>query len=154
MNLFAPAQNQVFAQHDGASADGQRAAVHEFGARLRQRAFVEGGKALVQFPGQNQLQHGVPQKFQALIVFSAGILFVGNGRMRQRHAQQFQIAKLVTEPDLECSEVGHEVGNGVMTRRPRARSGPLRLRPDLIRALPFRRFRRRRPELQFPRRAA
>ena len=88
---------------------GQRAAVDEFGARLRQRAFIERGKLFVKFLRKDELQHGVAEKFQPLVVRGRRAAFVRDGRMREREAQQIFVAELKTEVILKCGEVGHGI---------------------------------------------
>jgi hypothetical protein len=73
VNFFAATENQVFPQLHGATPDGQGAPVDQFGAGLRQGPSSKVGKRSIQFLGQHQLQNGVAQKFQPLIVFGAGI---------------------------------------------------------------------------------
>ena len=82
-------------------AFGEGAAVDKFGACLRQRPFVERGKFFIQFLRENQLQHGIAEKFQPLIMRYRRIVFVCDGRMREREAQQAFVAEFVTETGLK-----------------------------------------------------
>ena len=105
VRFLAVAENQVRAQAERAGVLGQRAAVDQFGARLGQRAFVERGKFFVKLVGQDELQHGVAEKFQPLIVRLVGVAaFVRDGRMRQRQPQQALVAKRVAEAGLKFGE--------------------------------------------------
>ncbi len=48
-----------------------------------------------------ELQNGVAQKFESLIIEMAPLRFVAEARMRQRLRQQERIAKLVADTLLE-----------------------------------------------------
>ena len=86
---------------------GQRAAVDQLGARLGQRAFVERGKFFVQLAREHELQHGVAEKFQPLVVRRWRAGFVRDGRMRERQPQQALVAERITETGLEFGEFRH-----------------------------------------------
>ena len=111
VHFLAAAQNQMRAEAEGAGVFGQRAAVDEFCARLGQRTFIERGKFLVKLLRQDELQHGVAEKFQPLIVRGLSRRFVparrgfawlmGDGRMRERQPQQALVAERVAETGLK-----------------------------------------------------
>ena len=107
VHFLAAAQNQMRAEAERAGVFGQRAAVDEFGARLGQRAFVERGKFFIKLVREDELQHGVAEKFQPLVVRRRRAAFVRDGRMRQRQPQQALVAERVAETGLEFGEFGH-----------------------------------------------
>jgi hypothetical protein len=55
---------------------------------------------------EDELQHGVPEKFQPLIVRRWRAGFVRDGRMRQRQPQQPLVAERVAEACLEFGKLG------------------------------------------------
>ena len=85
----------MFAQTEPAPLIGERAAIDHLRPRLGQRPFVHGRKFLIQLAGQNQLQHGVAEKFQALIVLHGGALLMGDRGMGQGEAQQILITEKI-----------------------------------------------------------
>ena len=103
------------AESQRAPAGAQRAAVDQFGAGFGERAFVEVRKSFIQFPGQSELQHGVAEELEALVVLHGRAQFVGDGWMGHRELQEAFIAEGVTESDLQCSEVRH--GSSSVRRR-------------------------------------
>ena len=100
------------AEIEGAAFFGERAAVDQFGARLGERAFAKCGKFFVKFAREDELQHGVAEKFEPLIVLDGHALLVGNGGMRQRQPQQTGIAESVAQAGLEFLKFGHGFGKG------------------------------------------
>ena len=96
------------AEVERAGVFGQRAAIDEFGARLCQFAFIERGKFFVEFLREDELQHGVAEKFQPLIVFARHAAFVRDGRMRERETQKIFVAKIICETFLKFSKGRHE----------------------------------------------
>src|SRR5882724_13696637 len=92
------------AEVERAGVFGQRAAIDELGARLRQPAFVERGKFFVELLREDELQHGVAEKFQPLIVFARHAVFVRDGRMRERETEKSFVAKAIIETFLKFSK--------------------------------------------------
>jgi hypothetical protein len=117
VHFLAAAQNQMRAEAEGAGVFSQRAAVDEFRAPFCQRTFVGRGKFLVELLRKDELQHGVTEKFQPLIVRGPSLRFVparhsfallmGDGRMRERQPQQALVAERITETGLEFRKLGH-----------------------------------------------
>ena len=98
----------MLAEAQRAAMHGEGSAIDELGAGFGERAFVEVGKLFVEFAGQRQLQHGVAEKFQPLVVLHGRTLFVRDGRMRERQPQAGGVMKEVTQSGLKRGEVGHE----------------------------------------------
>jgi hypothetical protein len=117
VHFLTAAQNQVRAEAEDAGVFSQRAAVDEFRARFGQRTFVGCGKFLVELLRKDELQHGVPEKFQPLIVRGPSLRFVpvrrsftllmGDGRMRECQPQQALVAECMAEAGLEFGKFGH-----------------------------------------------
>ena len=71
----------------------------------------------IQFVGEDKLQHGVTEKFQALVVRGPSLRFVParrrragfvcDRRMRQRQPQQALVAEHAAKPGLEFGKFGH-----------------------------------------------
>ena len=101
--FLAATQDQMRAEVERAGVFGERAAIDEFGARLRQHAFIERGKVFVEFLREDELQHGVAEKFQPLIVFARHAAFVRDGRMCEREAQKIFVAKIICKTFLKFS---------------------------------------------------
>ena len=86
---------------------GKRARIHHAGTALGEDSFIHRRILLVKFVREDELQHGVAEKFQALVVLKAGATFVRDGRMREREAQQALVLEPVGQLFLQRSEVGH-----------------------------------------------
>lgn len=93
VGFLAAAENEMFAEAERAGFLGEGAAVHQFGAGLGERAFAERGKFFIQFVRQYELQHGVAEELEPLVVLGGDALFVGDGRMGERELQQRGIGK-------------------------------------------------------------
>ena len=85
----------------------QRAGVDQAGARLGEHAFVGIGKLFVKLARQHQAEHGVAEKFEALVGLNGRALLVRDGRMREREPQQRGVGERVAEALLQCVEVVH-----------------------------------------------
>ena len=107
--LFAPAENQMFAQTEPASLLGKRAAIDHLRPGLGQRAFTHHRKFFVEFNREDKLQHGVAEKFQPLIMLYGSALLMRDRGMRQREAQQAFITERITEARLKSAESGHRI---------------------------------------------
>ena len=105
--IFTVAEDEIGAEVEGAAAFGESGAVDEFGAGFGERAFVVVGKAGVKIVGEDEGQDGVAEKFETLVGLGAGVVFVGNGRVREGEAQQRGVGKSVAEAELEGVEVCH-----------------------------------------------
>jgi len=99
----------MFTQPEPASLLGQRAAIDHLRPGLRQRAFAQRRKFFVEFPGEDELQHGVAEKFQPLIVLYGSALLMSDRGMRQGEAQQAFITERITKARLKGAECGHRI---------------------------------------------
>ena len=115
----------MLTQSQAAPLLGQGAAIDHLGPRFGQWPFAQAGKFFIQLARQDQLQHGVTEKFQTLIVLDRGALFVGDRGMRQGKAQQIFVPEQITETGLESVESGH---GKVFNKQPSARSAVPRAR--------------------------
>ena len=75
---------------------GQRAAIHQLGAAFGERSFAKIRKFFIQLARQHELQHGIAEKFQALIGFERDALFVRDRWVCQGQLQQVGIMKFIT----------------------------------------------------------
>lgn len=121
VQLLATAQDEMCAERELVRLLGERVAVDHLRAGLGQRAFAEAGKFFVKLAGENQAEHGVAEKFQALVVLLADGVFMRHRRVREREAQQAGVLKNVTEAGLQGGEVGHGTFSRASPRR-RART--------------------------------
>jgi hypothetical protein len=101
VGFLAAADDKIFAQAEQAAFFGEGAAVDELGAGLGERAFVEGGKFLVQLLGEHELEDGIAEEFKALVVLGGRAEFMGDGRMGERELEQGGILKGMAEAGLE-----------------------------------------------------
>ena len=93
---------------------GQRLAAHERGAQARQLAFGGRGEATVQVFRQHEVQHGIAQVLQPLVVLPVQVgMFVQVGAVGQGGAQERRIAEgeAVAQGKLlqDFGRVGHRV---------------------------------------------
>src|SRR5579883_1666835 len=109
MGFLAAAEDEMFAQVQRPPFLREETAVDELGAGLGQRAFADVGKLVVKLAGEDELEHGVAEKFQSLIVRDARALLVGDRRMRQREAKQIRIAENMTQSGLKLFQLSHNV---------------------------------------------
>src|SRR5207253_3394188 len=109
MQLLAAAEDQMLAHPQVPSPLCKRAAIHQLGAALGQRAFAEIRKFLVQLARQYQLQHSVAEKLEALVGLERQALLVRDGWMSERQFEQSEVAKIVTQPMLQCGVIGHVI---------------------------------------------
>ena len=64
------------------------------------------GETTVKLRGNGQLQHGIAQEFEALVVGQALPLFVAEGGVGQRLAQEIAVGKGMAEALLELIKTG------------------------------------------------
>ena len=84
-----------------AQADGelvQGFLLDQVGAHARQVAFGQGLQAVVQQRGNGQVEHGIAQEFQPLVVVGR------EAAVRQRPRQQLRVGELVLQARLQCDE--------------------------------------------------
>ena len=97
----------MVAQANAASLLGQRSAIDHLRASLGERPLVNAWKLTVKFGRQDQLQHGVSEKLQPLIMLDASAVFVRDGRMCDRKAQQIFVLERIPKPGLKSIKVRH-----------------------------------------------
>src|SRR6266516_1828894 len=81
--FFAATEDEMLADAEAAGFGGKRAAVDHLSAGFGQGSFAEAGKFFVELAGQDQAEHGVAEKFQALVVGRVAWRLVGHARVRQ-----------------------------------------------------------------------
>ena len=72
-------------------------------AKLCELAFGEAGEEVEQMVGEDELEDGVAEKFEALVVEMVHLRFVAKAGMGQRFGEQERIAELVFDPLFERS---------------------------------------------------
>ena len=107
VQFLAAAENEMLAEGKHPAMYGQGAAVDKLGAGLGKRAFVEARKLFVKLARQHELQHGIAEKFQPLVVQDGSSQLMRHGRMRERQTKLVFVTEVVTEADLEGGEIGH-----------------------------------------------
>src|SRR5690606_872740 len=92
---FAGTQSQVFAQLQFARELSQRLALDQRRAHAGEVAFAGIGKLREQRFGNNQINDGIAEEFEALVVRAA------SASMRQRPVEQCAIRKLIAELSIK-----------------------------------------------------
>ena len=93
VRLFTSSHVQVGTESNAAGDAGERLGGNELGTCLGQRTLVGLGQALKEQMRQGELQHGVAEEFEALVVRVGALVFVTNAAVRERKLQQRGIAK-------------------------------------------------------------
>ena len=99
--LFPATHHQVLPEVERKRVPAQRFARDQPRAQLRQSTFSFPRKKCVEVRGDNELQHGVPKKFEALVIEMMPVRFVSETRVSQRLRQQKRIAEFVTDTFLK-----------------------------------------------------
>jgi len=81
-------------------------AIDETRAQDGETAFGHFGEATIELGGDGQLQDGVAEEFEALVVRDAITFFVAKGGMRESEAQQGLIGKGMAEALLQIIKAG------------------------------------------------
>jgi hypothetical protein len=88
----------------------QAVLAHQVGADARQVTLVGAREALVQQAGHRQVEHGVAEEFEALVVLGAA------AAVGERTQQQARLLEPMTEPLLQGVESGiHQRGAGLIS---------------------------------------
>ena len=97
--LLTPTEDQVISEPQLPPLLRQRGAVDHLGPRLGQGTLPGARKAAVQLQGDHQLEHGVTQEFEPLVVLleCPASRFVGQRRVRQGQNQQVRVPEEVTQ---------------------------------------------------------
>src|SRR4051812_32135942 len=115
------------AEVQSGSVFGERLAIHQFRARLGQRAFIEAGKFFVEFASEHKLQNGVAEELETLVGLHRRTLLVSDRWMRERELQQLGVAEGI--PQFQFLVFGH-FASQLSFRRPLRREwvppGPIR----------------------------
>lgn len=105
--LLTAAEDDMLPQVQPAGLTGKRGPVHQLGARLGKRAFTELGKAGVQLAGDHELDDGVAEKFEALVVVLAAAGLVSEGRVGEGEGEKVPVAKAITESGFQFGKGRH-----------------------------------------------
>ena len=93
LSFLAAAEDELLAQPDRAREGLQVGAVDDRGALDGQAALGQLGKAAVKLVGDDELQHGVAEEFQPLVVGQPLPLFVAEGGVGERPAAAARAAR-------------------------------------------------------------
>jgi len=110
---FAQAEHQRDLQRLGQAV--QRVLLDQIGPHARQLAFAQAAKRAVQHVGNGQVQHGIAEEFEPLVVVRR------EAAVRQRPLQQRGLRKVVPQPRLQQPQGGgmvqgtHASGNALRT---------------------------------------
>jgi len=100
------AQQQKFAELHGLRDLGQRLLAHQARAQTRQVAFAGAGKFAVQPLREQQVEHGIAEELETLVVRAFG------AAMRERDDEQRGIARFVAQPPGEQLRLGGRRAHG------------------------------------------
>jgi hypothetical protein len=112
VHFLAAAQDQIISQSETPALLGEGTPVDQLRPGFGERAFAKRGKIPVQLARQYELQNGIAQKLEPLVVLDRNALLVGNGGMRQRQSQQLRIPEMVAQLGLEIAWVSHKSAKG------------------------------------------
>lgn len=115
--FLTTAEDEVIAQAE-AERDGlEMMAIDELGAERGEAAFGQGGEAAVEFLGDGELEDGVAEKLEALVVGEMLALFVAEGGVGERLAEKLGVGKDVAETALKLIQIGaHDGEEGIASR--------------------------------------
>jgi hypothetical protein len=96
------AQQQIVAEAEARGQSRQALRIHDRGAQAGQLAFIRGRVRVVEMLGGDQLEHGIAQVLEALVVRAAPFwVLVVIGAMRQRLPEQGSIVEAHAERALK-----------------------------------------------------
>jgi hypothetical protein len=78
VEFFTPTQDELLPEAKLAGVFGESAAIDQFGAGLRQRAFAKRWEILVEFASKDELEDGVAKEFEPLIGLDWNALLMGD----------------------------------------------------------------------------
>ena len=131
IGLFTTAHAQMRTKTDAAGDAGEGLGGNKLGACLREHAFIGLGQTLEEQMGERELQHGIAEEFEALIVCLRTLGFIADTAVRERELEQRGIAKGVSENGFQrvvhawrrlkplehrCSSEKSGVTDGIRTR--------------------------------------
>mgnify|MGYP000258173160 CR=1 FL=1 len=84
-----------------AGEPGEGFGAHEMGACFREAAFVGVRQAGEELMAESELQHGVAEEFEALVVDAGALGLVAHARMREGLGKETELAEVVAEDALK-----------------------------------------------------
>lgn len=99
--FLAPSHHEVVAEPQFAREDAERGTGDESGAQFGQAAFAEIREQAEEVLGDDQLDDGVAEELQALVVKCVGLALKRNAGVCQRLRKQQGVAELVSQPSLQ-----------------------------------------------------
>ena len=131
VGLFATAHAQMRAETYTASDACEGLGGDELGACLGEHSFIGLGQTLEEEMGERELQHGIAEEFETLIISLGTLGFIADAAVRERELKQRGIAKGVSENGFQrvvhawrrlkplehrCSSEKSGVTDGIRTR--------------------------------------
>ena len=101
VGLLAAAHHQVFADADALGEHAQTVARNDAGADLGELAFAEVRILVEQILGEDELEDGVAEEFEPLIVEMMALRLVAEAGMGERFREQQRIAEFVFDALFE-----------------------------------------------------
>lgn len=99
--LFATPHDQVRAEADLTGEAGERFGAHQMGAGLGEAAFIGIWKAGEKLMTESELEDGIAEEFEALIVEAGALGLVAYARMRESLSEESELAEGVAEDALK-----------------------------------------------------
>lgn len=103
--FFAATEDQVAANLETSRLIREATAVDHLRTRFGERPFADGREFIVELLREDQAEHGVAEKFEALIVRGGRGGFVRDGWVRESQPQQFGLRETVAEPPLDFFQI-------------------------------------------------
>ena len=100
-SFLAFAHHEVLAKIDLGSVAGKCGTGDEAGAQLGEVPLIEIGEPVEELVGEDQLDHGVAEKFEPLVIEVRLVGLVGEARVGERFGQEERITKLVSDAFFE-----------------------------------------------------
>jgi len=110
IGFFAASHHEVFADANALGQDAQPFAGDDAGADLGELAFAEALVLVEEVLGEDELENGVAEKLQALIIEMVALGFVAEAGMGERFRQEERIAEFVFDALFERIHEGITAG--------------------------------------------
>ena len=99
--LLATAHDEVRAEADLTGEAGERFGAHQMGAGLREAAFIGIGQPGEKLMAEGELEDGITEEFEALVVEAGALRLVAYARMREGLSEESELAEGVAEDALK-----------------------------------------------------
>ena len=99
--LLATAHDEVRTEADLTGEAGERFGAHQMGAGLREAAFIGLGQPGEKLMAEGELEDGITEEFEALVVDAGALGLVAHARMREGLSEESELAEGVAEDALK-----------------------------------------------------